>query len=152
MICGTSFRVLSKHFSMSVTGPRNSIWDWVVILNIELRINYLCVHDTIKRDFCVFQIFTLSKYSSVVINTVLECPTFGQYLVGIFDRIAVSRGQSPWMLGGPSKFVRPGGSETSFPALSHKYFCQKRFGKFIVISRLFSSLVFTAGSKCMGGY
>ena len=64
-----------------VTGPRNSIWDWVLILNLELQINYLCIHDTIKRDFCDFQIFTLSKYSSVVINTVLyltlkyeQCP------------------------------------------------------------------------------
>ena len=54
-----------------VTGPRNSIWDSVLILNLELRINYLCIHDTIKRDFCDFQIFTLSKYAaSVVINTV----------------------------------------------------------------------------------
>ena len=53
-----------------VTGPRNSIWDWVLILNLELRINYLCIHNTIKRGFCDFQIFTLSKYSSVVINTV----------------------------------------------------------------------------------
>ena len=54
-----------------VTWPRNSIWDWVLILNLELRINYLCIPDTIKRDSCDFQIFTLSKYSSVVINTVL---------------------------------------------------------------------------------
>ena len=45
--------------------------------------------------------------------------------------------------------MRPGGPETPFPTLSDKYFCQKRFGKLIVISRLFSRLVFTAGSKCM---
>ena len=35
-----------------VTRPRNSIWDWVLILNLEFRINYLCIHDTIKQDFC----------------------------------------------------------------------------------------------------
>ena len=76
-----------------------------------------------------------------------ECPTFGQYLIGIFDRVAVSRGRSPRILRGPPKFLQPGGPETPFPALSDKYLCQKRFGKLIVISRLFSRLVFTAGSK-----
>ena len=84
--------------------------------------------------------------------TFTECPTFGQYLVRIFDRVAISRGRSPRILGGPPKFLRSGGPETPFhAALSDKYFCQNRFGKLIVISRLFSRLVFTAGSKCMGG-
>ena len=69
-----------------------------------------------------------------------------------FDRVAVSRGRSPRILGVPPKFLRPGGPETPFPVLSNKYFCQKRFGKLIVISHLFSRLVFTAGWKCMGGY
>ena len=58
-----------------------------------------------------------------------------------FDRVAVSRGRSPRILGIPPKFLRPGGPESPFPVLSDKYFCQKRFGKLIVISRLFSRLV-----------
>ena len=35
---------------------------------------------------------------------------------------------------GSPKFLRPGDPETPFPALSDKYFCLKRLGKFIVIS------------------
>ena len=49
-------------------------------------------------------------------------------IVWIFDRVAVSRGRSPRILGVPPKFLLPGGPETPFPALSDKYFCQKRFG------------------------
>ena len=59
-----------------------------------------------------------------------------------FWRIAVSRGRSPRIPGGPPKCLRPGGLETPFPALSDKYFCEKRFGKLIVISRLFSRLFY----------
>ena len=86
-----------------------------------------------------------------------ECPTFGQYLVRIFVPIAVSRGRSRRILGGPLKFLRPARPETPFPAFSEKYFCQKRFGKLIVISRLFSRLVqciyrWFESSQCMGGY
>ena len=81
----------------------------------------------------------------VIYSLITECPTFGQYLVWIFDRVEVSRGRSPRILGVTPKFLRPGSPETPFPALSGKYFCQKRFGKLIVISRLFSRLVFTAG-------
>ena len=44
------------------------MWDWVLIPNFELRINYLCIHDTTKRDFRDFQIlqFRVLKF----INTV----------------------------------------------------------------------------------
>ena len=31
----------------------------------------------------------------VIYSLITECPTFGQYLVWIFDRVAVSRGRSP---------------------------------------------------------
>ena len=79
-----------------------------------------------------YQMIDLNKFEHFP-----ECSTFGQYHVGIYDRIAVNRGRSLRILGGPPNVLRPGRPETPFAALSDKYFCQKRFGKMIVISRLF---------------
>ena len=76
-----------------------------------------------SRKLFAFKLLITNSEKSL--NSKQQCPTFGQYLVGIFDRVVVCQGRSLKILGGPPKFLRPGGPETPFPALSDKYFCQK---------------------------